>query len=141
MYVPFSVFCVLFVCKCVLLHCHCVSTQLQLNIYINIKNNYLYYYITLCSSILLCNLCLCCKILISLTVLCLIYIHLYISISIYTYIYISIYIYTYIYIVMLCLTCPESHVWLVGLKIKIILNVSIKGGFPLPHFTWRHRQI
>jgi hypothetical protein len=34
MYVPFSVFCVLFVCKCVLYYCHQVSTQLQLYIYI-----------------------------------------------------------------------------------------------------------
>jgi hypothetical protein len=32
-YVPFSVFCVLFVCKCVLYYRHRVSTQLQLNIY------------------------------------------------------------------------------------------------------------
>jgi hypothetical protein len=39
MYVPFCVFCltvlfcVLFLCKCVLYYCHWVSTQLQLNIY------------------------------------------------------------------------------------------------------------
>jgi hypothetical protein len=33
MYVPFSVFCVLFVCKCVLYYCHRVSTKLQFNIY------------------------------------------------------------------------------------------------------------
>jgi hypothetical protein len=33
LYVPFSVFCVLFVCKCVLYYCQRVSTQLQLNIY------------------------------------------------------------------------------------------------------------
>jgi hypothetical protein len=32
MYVPFSVFCVLLVCKCVLFCCHRVSTQLHLNI-------------------------------------------------------------------------------------------------------------
>jgi hypothetical protein len=30
MYVPLSVFCVLFVCKCVLYYCHRVPTQLQL---------------------------------------------------------------------------------------------------------------
>jgi hypothetical protein len=36
MYVPFSVFCVLFVCKFVLFYCHRVSTQLQLNKYIYI---------------------------------------------------------------------------------------------------------
>jgi hypothetical protein len=34
MYVPFFVFCVLFVCKCVLYYCHQVSTQLQLYIYV-----------------------------------------------------------------------------------------------------------
>jgi hypothetical protein len=40
MYVPFSVFGVLFVCKCVLYYCHWVSTQLQLKINDNkIKTN------------------------------------------------------------------------------------------------------
>jgi hypothetical protein len=34
MRVPFSVFCVLFVCKCVACYCLRVSSQLQLNIYI-----------------------------------------------------------------------------------------------------------
>jgi hypothetical protein len=41
MYVPFPVFCVLFVCKCVLYYCHRMSTQFQLNIYI-----YIYIYHT-----------------------------------------------------------------------------------------------
>jgi hypothetical protein len=36
MYVPFYVFCVLFMCKCVLYYCHWVSIKLQLNIYIYI---------------------------------------------------------------------------------------------------------
>jgi hypothetical protein len=39
MYVPFSVFCVLFVCKCVLYYCHLASTQLQLNNNNNNNNN------------------------------------------------------------------------------------------------------
>jgi len=46
MYVPFRVlcfivlFCVLFVCECVLYYCHRVSNQLQLNIYISIPTLY-----------------------------------------------------------------------------------------------------
>jgi hypothetical protein len=32
MYVPFSAFSILFVCKCVLHYCHLVTTQLQLKI-------------------------------------------------------------------------------------------------------------
>jgi hypothetical protein len=39
MCVPFSVFCVRFLCKCALYNCHGVSTQLQLNI----KNIYISY--------------------------------------------------------------------------------------------------
>jgi len=57
----------------------------------------IYYYITLCCSILYYYVvfyCSCCKILILLTTL------------------------RYIYKTMLCLTYPESHVWLLGLKIN-----------------------
>jgi hypothetical protein len=43
MYVPFSVVCVLFVCKCVPFHCHRVSTQLQLNKYIYIHIYIIYH--------------------------------------------------------------------------------------------------
>jgi hypothetical protein len=39
---PSSVFCVLFVCKCVLYYCHRVSTHLQLN---NNNNNMYYKFI------------------------------------------------------------------------------------------------
>jgi hypothetical protein len=35
-------------------------------------------------------------------------------------------LYIYIYIAVLCLTCPESHVWLVGVKVVIKNNNKIK---------------
>jgi hypothetical protein len=50
MYVPFCVFClivlfcVLFVCICLLYYCHRVSTQLQLNVYHYNNNAYLIYF-------------------------------------------------------------------------------------------------
>jgi hypothetical protein len=43
MYVPFSVFCVMFVCKCALYCCHRVSIQLRLNIYSIYINIYTIY--------------------------------------------------------------------------------------------------
>jgi hypothetical protein len=46
MYVPFSLFCVLFVCKCALLYCYRMLTQLQLNIYHIVLYIYIYLYKT-----------------------------------------------------------------------------------------------
>jgi hypothetical protein len=46
MSVPFSVFCVMFVCKRVMYYCHRVSSQLQLN-------NYIYIYFMLLTKIYL----------------------------------------------------------------------------------------
>jgi hypothetical protein len=50
MYVPFSVFCVLFVCKCELYCCHRVSHQLQLSISYHIISYVINYSVLFCNA-------------------------------------------------------------------------------------------